>query len=47
MIVDAWLAWREQPGKPFGLAMKARYFQHDSLVAKAFVGWFSGLYRIA
>lgn len=46
-IIYAWLAWQEQPGKPFGLAMKARYFQHDSPVAKAFVGWFSGLYRIA
>lgn len=46
-IIYAWLAWQEEPGKPLGLAMKARYFQHDSPVAKAFVGWFQDLYHVS
>lgn len=42
--MHAWLAWREEPGLPFGTAMKARYFAHDSPDALAFVGWFKRLF---
>ena len=46
-IIHAWLAWQEEPGKPYGLAMKAKYFRHDSLTAAVFVEWFKALYRLA
>jgi hypothetical protein len=44
--VYSWLAWQDEPGKPYGLAMKARYFQHDSPTAARFVAWFKALYRL-
>lgn len=46
-ILHAWLAWQEEPGLPYGTAIRARYFGHDSGVAKAFVAWFKRLYRIS
>ena len=45
-VLHAWLAWQEEPGKPYGVAMQARYFDHDAQVAEAFVAWFKRLYRI-
>lgn len=34
------LAWQESPGLPYGTAIRARYFSHDSANALAFVEWF-------
>jgi hypothetical protein len=45
-IIHAWLAWQEEPGKPYGLAMRAKYFRHDSPTAAVFVAWFKSLYRL-
>ncbi len=39
-ILHAWLAWQERPGVPYGLAIRDRYFSHDSANALAFVEWF-------
>jgi len=44
--IHAWLAWQEEPGLPYGTAIRARYFGHDSPAAKAFVMWFKRLYGI-
>ncbi len=44
--LHAWLAWQEEPGLPYGLAIKARYFRHDSAAAKGFVTWFCSLFGI-
>lgn len=38
--MHAWLAWQEEPGKPFGIALKAGYFDHQSPAADRFVDWF-------
>ncbi len=46
-VIHAWLAWQKEPGLPYGLAMKATYFRHDTATATAFVQWFKELYRIA
>lgn len=47
-IIRAWLAWQEEPGKPYGFAVMKHYFQkHDSPVAVAFINWFKRLYGIA
>lgn len=40
----AWLAWREEPGLPFGTALTARVLRHDSAEALAFVAWFDRLF---
>ena len=44
--LHAWLAWQEEPGLPYGSAIRARYFGHDSHVARSFVGWFCCLFGI-
>lgn len=38
-VVHAWLAWQKEPGRPFGVALKAKYFDHNAPFATAFVGW--------
>lgn len=45
--LHCWLAWQEEPGRPFGQAIKAHYFRHDSPQALAFVDWFKTLYADA
>ena len=39
-VLHTWLAWQQRPGLPYGLAVTARYFRHDSPAALAFVEWF-------
>ena len=46
-ILHTWLAWQENPGLPYGSAIRARYFQNDSQAAQSFVDWFRNLYKIA
>ncbi len=38
--LHAWLAWQRKPGLPYGMAITARYFEHDSPAALRFVDWF-------
>lgn len=45
-VMHAWLAWQEDPGKPFGTAIRARFFQHDAPAALAFVDWFKRLFEL-
>jgi hypothetical protein len=45
-IIHAWLAWQDEPGRPYGLAMKAKYFRHDLPSALMFVKWFKVLYNL-
>lgn len=45
-IIHCWLAWQDEPGKPYGQAMAAHYFQHNSPVADRFVAWFKRLYGL-
>ena len=46
-IIHAWLAWQTEPGLPYGIAIRARYFRHDSPIAATFVKWFKTLYNIS
>jgi hypothetical protein len=39
-----WLAWQEEPGLPFGTALRAGVLRHDSPTALVFVDWFRGLF---
>ena len=43
-VLHAWLAWQQEPGLPYGTAIRARYFMHDSPVAARFVAWFRRLF---
>lgn len=42
--IHSWLAWREEPGLPFGTALTAKYLKADSPVARPFVSWFKRLF---
>jgi hypothetical protein len=42
--LHTWLAWQEEPGNPFGTAMKAQVFQSDGDLAQRFVSWFRRLF---
>ena len=44
-VLHTWLAWQKNPGVPYGLAVKAHYFQHDSPAARAFVDWFRRVFQ--
>lgn len=43
----AWLAWQENPGRPPGTAIHARFLTHDSALALEFVAWFREMYELA
>lgn len=45
-VVHTWLAWQKNPGLPYGTAITAEYFRHDTEIALAFVSWFQRLYGI-
>jgi hypothetical protein len=45
-VIHTWLAWQEEPGKPYGTAIRARFFRHDSPAALGFVAWFRQLFGI-
>lgn len=42
--LHTWLAWQETPGIPFGTALTAQVFRHDSESANKFVDWFRALF---
>lgn len=43
--LHTWLAWQEDPGLPFGTALRAQVFAHDSEDALRFVAWFLRLFE--
>ena len=43
-ILHTWLAWQKEPGRPYGTAIKAKYFGSDSSVAEEFTSWFGRLF---
>lgn len=45
-VLHTWLAWQERPGVPYGTAITAGFFGHDSPAALAFVEWFRRLFRV-
>jgi hypothetical protein len=42
--IHTWLAWGPVPGLPFGTAITATTFSHDSALAVAFVTWMKALF---
>ncbi|MCY3818632.1 MAG: hypothetical protein OXH52_04605 [Gammaproteobacteria bacterium] len=43
-VIHAWLSWQEDPGRPFGTAIKAKFFSADSPIALSFLQWFDKLF---
>lgn len=44
--IHTWLAWRENPGIPFGQALTQKCLSADAHIAQNFVQWFRQLYRL-
>ncbi len=45
--LHTWLAWKKEPGKPFGQAMDANYFDIKMPVVQEFLDWFSGTFELS
>ena len=43
-VLRTWLAWQEEPGLPYGLAVSKHYFRHDMALAGRFVAWFKRVF---
>jgi len=43
-IMHSWLAWQEDPGKPFGQSITAHYLDLDNPLGKTFVRWLRQLF---
>lgn len=43
-VLHTWLAWQEEPGKPLGQAIKARYLDAHAPYAQQLVGWLRRLF---
>jgi len=43
-LMHTWLAWQEEPGKPFGTAIMARYLDADVQQATQFADWLKRLF---
>ncbi|MGR8932936.1 MAG: DUF3226 domain-containing protein [Gammaproteobacteria bacterium] len=45
--LHTWLAWQEEPGKPIGQAIAARYLDAQTEAAERFVAWIKRLFQIS
>ena len=45
-ILHTWLAWQKEPGCPYGVAIKARYFGAASAAADHFLTWFEHVFGV-
>lgn len=44
--LHTWLAWQEEPGKPMGLSITARYLDADALHAQQLIKWLRQLFDL-
>lgn len=45
-LLHTWLAWQEEPGKPFGAAMQLGYFDANAPAAQPFLNWMTQTFRL-
>ncbi len=43
-LIHTWLAWQEEPGKPLGISITAKYLSHDVPEVDTFVNWIKQLF---
>jgi hypothetical protein len=43
-IMHTWLAWQEEPGLPFGTAIKAGYLDSSAAPVDTLVSWLNRLF---
>jgi len=45
-LLHTWLAWQQDPGKPFGQAIEAAYFDITANNTQAFLDWFAQTFEL-
>lgn len=45
--LQTWLAWKAEPGKPFGQALDSGYFHVSAPAAQHFLEWFAATFQLA
>lgn len=45
-LIHTWLAWQEEPGKPMGTAITARYLDPNVAQVDVLVSWLKRLFRV-
>ncbi len=43
-LIHTWLAWQDEPGRPMGVAIKAKMFDSDTELCKRFAKWLGDLF---
>ncbi|GAC1568786.1 MAG: hypothetical protein NVS3B14_19320 [Ktedonobacteraceae bacterium] len=44
--IHTWLAWQEEPGKPMGQTITARYLDADALHTQQLIAWIRKLFDL-
>lgn len=44
--LHTWLAWKKEPGKPFGQALESQYFDANSPSVQPFLDWFKDTFDL-
>lgn len=45
--LHTWLAWKAEPGKPFGQALDSGYFHATAPTAQPFLDWFAATFQLS
>ncbi len=45
-LLHTWLAWQDEPGRPFGVAMQAGYLDAKTEAAQPFLNWMKQTFRL-
>ena len=43
-VIHTWLAWQEQPGRPYGTSIASGFLNHNVPEVDSFVAWLRGLF---
>ena len=43
-LIHTWLAWQDDPGRPFGQAVTKRYFDSDGPHVQGLLDWLTRLF---
>lgn len=46
-LIHCWLAWQSEPGVPYGTAINAKFFGHNSPEARSFLRWLKALFNLS
>ncbi len=46
-MLHTWLAWKKEPGKPFGQALVAQYFDIHAPSVEPFLDWFKATFELS